>query len=49
MEVDCLKQKSGTADGVLGENTFQKKDIGIVPVTDIIAGSLKVVLLENGK
>ena len=49
MEVDCLKQKLGTADGILGENTFEKKDIGIVPVTNIIAGSLKVVPLENGK
>ena len=49
MEVDCLKQKLGTADDILGENTFEKKDIGIVPVTDIIAGSLKVVLLEDGK
>ena len=49
IEVDCLKQKLGTADDILRENPIEKKDIGIAPVTDVIAGPLKAVLLENGK
>ena len=39
----------GTADDILRENTIEKKDIGIAPVTDVTAGPLKPVLLENGK
>ena len=49
IEVDCLKQKLGTANDILRENPIEKKDIGTAPVTDVIAGPLKAVLLENGK
>ena len=48
IEVDCLKQKLGTANDIFRENTIEMKKIGIAPVTNIIAGPLKAVLLENG-
>ena len=48
IEVDCLKQKLGTTNDIFRENTIERKKIGITPVTNIIAGPLKAVLLENG-
>ena len=49
LKVYCLKQKLGTGDDILRDNSGGKKDIGVASVTDIIAGPLKAKFLGNGK
>ena len=49
LEVDCLQQKYGISDNFLKEHDESGKDIGNVPVKDIIFGPLSGVYQENGK
>lgn len=49
LEVDCLQQKFGTTDNVLKEYPKGKKDVGNVPIFDVISGPLKANMLDNGK
>ena len=48
-EVDCLQQKYGISDNFLKEHDKTRKDIGNVPVKDIIFGPLRGIYRENGK
>ena len=49
LEVDCLQQKYGISDNFLKEHDKTRKDIGNVPVKDIIFGPLRGIYRENGK
>ena len=49
LEVDCLQQKYGISDNFLKKHDKIRKDIGNVPVKDIIFGPLRGIYRENGK
>ena len=46
LEVDCLQEKNGVTDCVLKEHPLDKKDVGIIPIHDIICGSIRSVFLS---
>ena len=49
LEVGCLQQKYGISDNLLWEHDMNCKDIGNVPVKDIIFGPLEGIYQENGE